>query len=177
VLCAPELFTLIFPGSYSSGVVPFQCFTLITLHRVTEYGVVLRAADKQRLMVRASAVLLIANAVFATGGALIWGTVGVAIGCLAAFALAWLYTLTLLAGVFELPWGRVFPWRAWTASLTLAAVAALAATAAAANVGPVVLRLATKVAVFGTLVVGVQRSGWLKRLADRPGPLWAGSPS
>lgn len=163
VAAAPELFALLVPASYGAGVFAFRCFTLITLHRVTEYGIVLRAADRTATLVRASVVLLVGNAVLAVAGGLVWGADGVAVGCLAAFTGSWLYTVHLLSGVFGVPWRRTFPWTPWAAALgTALAATALALLAgrmmASAGYGNPVALLAVKLVVFGATVLAARQA-------------------
>jgi O-antigen/teichoic acid export membrane protein len=149
VVVAPELFEILFSHSYRTSVLPFQIFTLIGLHRVTEYGAVLRAAGRSVEIVYSSLILLGSNLVFGYIGLQIHGLVGLTVGSVLAFLVAWVWILSRLKNVFAVSMRHVFPWSTWTSS-----VAVSCATAAVAfflskggdSAGP---RLVIKLMVMG----------------------------
>ena len=155
VVIAPELFEILFTHSYRTSVVPFQIFTLIGLHRVTEYGAVLRAAGRSVEIVYSSLILLSSNLVFGFIGLQIHGLVGLTIGSVLAFLVAWVWILSRLKKVFAVSMRHVFPWSAWTSS-----VAVSCATAAVAfflskggdSAGP---RLVIKLMVMGGVAAAI----------------------
>jgi O-antigen/teichoic acid export membrane protein len=162
VVAAPELWALLFPRSYVSGVFAFRCFTLIGIHRVTEYGIVLRAANRTAALVRLSALLLGLNAVLAVAGGLMWGGNGVAAGCLVAYLSSWIATVTVLGRLFGVPFRLAFPWRRWADAVgvaLLATVVALALTSGmdADDGAGAMPKLAVKVVAFTAVVFGVRR--------------------
>ncbi|MBJ7491386.1 MAG: hypothetical protein JHC59_08615 [Ilumatobacteraceae bacterium] len=155
VVVAPELFEIFFSHSYRTSVLPFQIFTLIGLHRVTEYGAVLRAAGRSVEIVYSSLILLGSNLVFGYIGLQMHGLVGLTIGSVLAFLVAWVWILSRLKNVFAVSMRHVFPWSTWTSS-----VAVSCATAAVAfylskggdSAGP---RLIIKLMVMGGVAAAV----------------------
>ena len=155
VVVAPELFEILFSHSYRTSVLPFQIFTLIGLHRVTEYGAVLRAAGRSVEIVYSSLILLGSNLVFGYIGLQMHGLVGLTIGSVLAFLVAWVWILSRLKNVFAVSMRHVFPWSTWTSS-----VAVSCATAAVAfylskggdSAGP---RLIIKLMVMGGVAAAV----------------------
>jgi O-antigen/teichoic acid export membrane protein len=114
VVCiAPEVFEIALAPTYQQSVLSFQIFTLIGIHRVTEYGAVLRAVGRTKEIVMSSVILLVLNAFFAGVGILLYGIVGLTVGSVIAFAIAWIWMLSRIADVFHLSIGKVFPWTTW----------------------------------------------------------------
>lgn len=150
VLVAPEAMRAALGAGSGAAVVPFQLFSAITLHRVAEYGLALRCADRTPDLVRASVVLLVANAALASFGASRFGATGAAAGTLAANVVAWGYALALVGRAFGCSVARVFPWSAWSGWLAASMGAASVASVAARFVAPASLHSAcVKVVVFG----------------------------
>jgi O-antigen/teichoic acid export membrane protein len=167
VLIAPELIALVFTAPYAAGVVPFQLFTIITIHRVAEYGMVLRAADRTRDLLVSALVLLVANLAFASVGASVWGMTGASLGTLVANVIAWLFVLGRVARSFDSSLRHSFAWRAWCRNVVVAAVALVIAATAASPVGEIPLAsVAVKLTVFAAAVVVGQR--WLRKDATPP---------
>lgn len=159
VLVAPEVMSGLFTDEFASGVLPFQLFTLITIHRVAEYGMVLRAAGRTRDLLRIATATLAANAVLAGTGAYAAGMVGASLGTLIASAVGWGLALRRIAAVLQVPVRLAFAWRAWLSSVAIAAGAAGSAWLAATGVGHmagvgIAGRMALKLAVFGTAYLG-----------------------
>ena len=156
VLVAPQLFVVVFTDDFRAGVLPFQLFTAITLHRVAEYGLVLRAADRTRDLLLSSVVLLAANAVLAGLGAWRMGMAGAALGTLVANAIAWIFVLSRVASAFATTIPQVFAWRAWLTVLLVGSCAAVAARIAVGLSGLDGLGAAlAELVVFGGLLASV----------------------
>ena len=119
IICSPEIIDLMFGRQYRSGAPILVIFTVILLHRVAEYGVVLRAAGRTRELLVASLVLLVANAFAASVLILIFGPIGAAIGTLIANVVAWLWVLRQVAVVLESSIKQVFPWKEWTQQIAI----------------------------------------------------------
>lgn len=119
IICSPEIIELMFGRQYRSGAPILVIFTVILLHRVAEYGVVLRAAGRTRELLIASLVLLITNAVAASILIIIFGPIGAAIGTLIANVVAWLWVLRQVAVVLESSIKQVFPWKEWTQQIAI----------------------------------------------------------
>lgn len=119
IISSPEIIELMFGRQYRSGAPILVIFTVILLHRVAEYGVVLRAAGQTRELLFASLVLLVANAVAASVLILIFGPIGAAIGTLIANIIAWLWVLKRVAAVLESSMKRVFPWKEWAQQIAI----------------------------------------------------------
>jgi O-antigen/teichoic acid export membrane protein len=113
IICSPEIIELMFGREYRSGAPILVIFTVILLHRVAEYGVVLRAAGRTRELLIASLVLLVTNAIAASILILVFGPIGAAIGTLIANVVAWLWVLRRVAEVLESSVTQVFPWKEW----------------------------------------------------------------
>lgn len=151
VVVGPELLRLMSGGAAASAALSFQLFTIIGLHRVTEYGAVLRAAGRSADVIKASVVLLVANTVLAAIGGAMAGMMGVTIGSLTAFAVAWIFALRLLGRVLHKNFRQVYPWRRWFVSIALHAVPMTAVALVATAVSEWMVRLLVKV----VLLVGV----------------------
>jgi O-antigen/teichoic acid export membrane protein len=154
IVIAAEVIHLVFTPSFAAGVLPFQLFTAITLHRVAEYGLVLRAANRTRDLLISALVLLAANVVFAGFGAAMWGMVGASLGTLLANALAWWFVLGRLADAFGSTRRETFAWQAWCNALAISAIGVVAASVAARNLtSTVTASLVVKLAVFVAVVL------------------------
>ena len=115
VVCiAPEVFEIALAPTYRESVLSFQIFTVIGIHRVTEYGAVLRAVGRTKEIVMSSVILFGLNACFAGVGLFLHGIVGLTLGSVLAFAVAWIWMLCRVADVFHLSLGKVFPWATWS---------------------------------------------------------------
>lgn len=119
IAVAPEAFYFLFDISHTDAVICFQIFSLVGLHRVTEYGAILRAIGKTNEVVLSSAILLTLNTVFAITGAFFSGIIGLTIGSLVAFAASWIWMLWRLCRVFHVNMLEVFPWVHWLKCITV----------------------------------------------------------
>ncbi len=151
VVIAPEIFDIALAPTYQKSVLSFQIFTIIGLHRVTEYGAVLRAVGRTREIVLSSVILFGLNSVFAGVGLYLHGIVGLTVGSVVAFGVAWIWMLSRLAEVFHLTIGTVFPWKWWCSLVAYFATVALIAQLVSAEVDHSYTKVIVKVAV---LIVG-----------------------
>lgn len=180
ILVAPELMVVVFTADFAPGVIPFQLFTLVTLHRVAEYGMMLRAAGRTRDLLVVATVTLCSNVVLAGAGAAIGGMIGASIGTLIASALGWWVALRRIADALDVPVRQAFAWRTWSSSLGVATVAAVVSQLAAGIAEGPGARVALKLLVFGMVVVPLLRSvrhvdePLLQRLAS-PRPVVVGA--
>jgi O-antigen/teichoic acid export membrane protein len=149
VLVAPELFEILLPTRYMAVIVPFQIFTFIAVHRVTEYGLVLRAANRSELVTQSSLVLLGSNVVLAGLGLMAFGLSGMAMGSLMAFAIAWVWMLKKLAGIFDIHMREVFAWSRWAVTLLAACTTAVSAVLLTHGLTDTPLRVVAKLAALG----------------------------
>lgn len=155
VVIAPELFEILFSHSYRTSVLPFQIFTLIGLHRVTEYGAVLRAAGRSVEIVYSSLILLGSNLVFGYIGLQMHGLVGLTMGSVLAFSVAWVWILSRLKNVFDVSMRHVFPWSAWTLSVVISCVTAAVAFYVSKGGDSAGSRLVIKLTVMGGMAAAV----------------------
>jgi O-antigen/teichoic acid export membrane protein len=155
VVIAPELFEILFSHSYRTSVLPFQIFTLIGLHRVTEYGAVLRAAGRSVEIVYSSLILLGSNLVFGYIGLHMHGLVGLTMGSVLAFSVAWVWILSRLKNVFDVSMRHVFPWSAWTLSVVISCVTAAVAFYVSKGGDSAGSRLVIKLTVMGGMAAAV----------------------
>ena len=126
ILCAPEIVALLFTERYLAATLPFQIYTVILLHRVGEYGIMLRASGDTRQLWLASLLLLASNALLSLPLTLAFGMTGAAAGTLLANLIAWLFILTRIARVVDTKFSGVLPWGLYGRTLSIAVVSALA---------------------------------------------------
>ena len=155
VVIAPELFEILFSHSYRTSVLPFQIFTLIGLHRVTEYGAVLRAAGRSVEIIYSSLILLGSNLVFGYIGLQMHGLVGLTMGSVLAFTVAWVWILSRLKNVFDVSMRHVFPWSAWGSSVVISCVTAAVAFYLSKDGDSAGSRLIIKLMVMGGVAAAV----------------------
>jgi O-antigen/teichoic acid export membrane protein len=164
ILVADELIVLLFTDIYAVAALPFQLYTVILLHRVAEYGLVLRAAGDTRSLWWSSLVLFLGNAALSAPLTLWLGMLGAALGALIANVLAWLFILSRVGRALGTGLRGVFPWRYYglilAISITLAA--ALAAAVAPLALAPAAA-LAIKAGLFALAFLAVMRVGALHR--------------
>ena len=122
-----DLQELVFGREFASGVLPFQLFTAITVHRVAEYGMLLRAAGRTRELLVVASVTLGSNVVLAGFGAWAGGMSGSAWGTLIASAIGWLTALRYIGVALDVPVRLAFPWVRWLSAVAVSTLAALAA--------------------------------------------------
>lgn len=159
VLLAPDVFRLLLPAEYAIGVVTFRLFTIVTVHRVAEYGLVLRAADRNRDVLRSALVLLGSNAVFAFVGARWWGMTGAAAGTLVANLVGWVFVVGRVGAALERSWRRAFPWGEWAGAVVIAAAAATVTWLMTRHIDALVVRLMTATAMFAVVDVALHVGG------------------
>lgn len=168
ILVAPEVMELVFTPEFDRGVIAFQLFTVVTLHRVVEYGMLLRAAGRTRDLLQVAGVTLLANAVLAGIGAYVGGMTGASLGTLAASAIGWVFVLHKIADILGVRVRHAFAWRAWAGCVTIAA-----GCATVVHVGTGVpdlsadARLVAKIALFAALFVPALRR-WQRSPLSRP---------
>lgn len=157
VVCiAPEVFNIALTPIYQESVLSFQIFTVIGIHRVTEYGAVLRAVGRTKEIVMSSVILLALNACFAGVGLFLYGIVGLTVGSVLAFACAWIWMLLRVADVFHLSLRKVFPWATWSGFVVYFGAVGIAAEILSGLVAHVYGQLLIKVLV---IFVGYAVSG------------------
>lgn len=127
ILIAPDLIPSVFGREFASGVLPFQLFTAITVHRVAEYGMLLRAAGRTRELLVVASLTLGSNVVLAGFGAWIGGMSGSAWGTLIASAIGWLIALRYVGAALDLPVRLAFPWARWLSTVAVSTAAAVVA--------------------------------------------------
>lgn len=145
---APEGFTFIFGNSNAELVVCFQVFTLIGLHRVAEYGAVLRAVGHTRDVMTSSFLLLFLNTVFGVLGLVLGGVVGLTVGSLVAYLSAWLWMLWRIKKIFSMSFRKIFPWKLWLCSISFFATIALFVDILAKALNSLIITLVLKTLVF-----------------------------
>ncbi len=177
IMIAPELFTLLLGARGTAGVLSFQLFTAITMHRVAEYGLVLRAADRTRQLVSSAVLLLVANAVMAGIGAAAFGMAGAAAGTLLANIVAWLAVLLQIGRALGTNLSGAFPWQEWATAVVASIGAAVVATLAVELLRHAGLLMAGSAASWGVLVAKLlvfglvgftSRRRWVGAVGDGP---------
>ncbi len=171
ILVAPDLIVAVFGREFASGVLPFQLFTAITLHRVAEYGMLLRSAGKTRELLVVASVTLGANVVLAGLGAWLAGMTGSALGTLVASALGWFTALGYIGATLGVSVANAFPWVRWSSAVALSSISAVAAYALVATVDVTALaRIGLHLVVFVGLVVPAMRALARRSPPDQPAP-------
>jgi O-antigen/teichoic acid export membrane protein len=148
ILCAPEAVALLFEPSYSIAVLPFQIYSLILLHRVMAYGMILTTAGKTRLLWVTSLVMLGLNTLFSVPLTYFFGIAGAALGTMLAYVPNLVFFLHCIARVMQTSLAAVFPWRRYGRILGAALASAGLAFWAAGFAASTDARLAIKASVF-----------------------------
>lgn len=117
LVCAEEIIALVAGEGYEGAVTPFRLFTAILLHRVAEYGVILRSAGDTRSIWASSLVLLVGNLALSALLTVWLGITGAALGTLLANIPAWIFVLTRIAKTLDVGLGGVFPWKKYGLTL------------------------------------------------------------
>lgn len=173
VVCAPELVPWLFTKDYTAAVLPFQVYSLITLHRVAEYGLVLRAQGENRGLLLASVWLLVLNLVLGVPLVVVFGAVGAATAALLSNIGAWVYILAAIARSLDVGLRRAFPWRTYVEWLGIAAFAAVSAVimSRTAGVESRMVSLFVKAVTFSltsfTLLVARRALAWRRQATSR----------
>lgn len=154
LLCAPQLLPLLFTHQYAAAVLPFQIFSLILLHRVAEYGGILRAAGDTRALWQASLIVLGGNFCFGLPLTMAFGTVGMALGGVVANVLSWSFALARIARILRTPIRNAFPWPLYVGILAVSIAAGLIATVVS-SIAPegLGIQLFVRAAIFAVAVL------------------------
>ena len=138
-----------------SAVLPFQIYTIILIHRVAEYGMIMRSAGKPEILIKTSLFLLFSNVIFSIPLTFYFGMVGAALGSLLAMAVNWIYFMLKIADVFDSKFKNSFPYSDYLGSLSLCLVAMFFCVwgeSFFASGGSLGIRLLIKSFSFGILV-------------------------
>ena len=168
ILTAPELLRLLVGSTSPAMVLTFQLFTAITLHRVAEYGLLLRVAGRPSAVLSSALVLLGANAVLALVGVLLAGPAGAAAGTLVANVVAWLFVLHRIGRALGTTIRHSFPWRDWSLAIAISGLSALAAARLASLAHSMGGALVVKATSFTALLLVTTQFGKLRTLIRGP---------
>ena len=164
ILVADELMVLLFTDAYALATFPFQIYTVILLHRVAEYGLILRAAGDTRSLWLASLVLFLGNAAFSAPLTLWLGMVGAALGALIANVLAWVFILWRIGIALGTGLRGAFPWREYGLVFAVSSVIAVATGALVARLDlEPTASLALEAGLFTVAFLAAVRIGKLHR--------------
>jgi len=153
ILAGREIMVLLFTPAYADAALPFQLYSAILLHRVAEYGLILRAAGATRALLSSAALLLLLNAGLGAILTALVGAPGAAAAALCAHLGSWVWALRCIALALELPFRAVFPWRLYGQVVAVSATAgAIAWTAARAVPSSPLARLVLELAIYGALL-------------------------
>ncbi len=153
-MIGPDLLTIAFTPAFAPAALSFQIFALVTVHRVAEYGMLLRAAGRTREVVLVAIVTLVANAVLAGLGAAAGGMTGASLGTAAATAIGWFVAMRYIAATFDARIRDSFAWLAWGVQVGLGLVA-MAIAEIAADLGDTRVGLGTAARVIVEITVFV----------------------
>ena len=168
IVCAEDFIVLVFGAKYINATLPLQLYAVILLHRVVEYGAILRAGGDTKAVLHCSVLLLVANAVVSIPLAYTVGFAGPALATLLANVPSFFYALHRIARVTKSRMREVFPWAAYGKILAVAAVAAIPAVAfrwyvtlpPAADLAVIGTGYLALFALLGTLVGVIRREDW-----------------
>ena len=173
IAVAPALFSVILRTEFGDGVWPFRIFTVLLAHRVAEYGLVLRAANRNAEMLRISVGLLIGNVVLGLPLAYWFGGVGAAMATLIATLASWARVLKVIADIFSVGIRDAFAWKVWLCSIGCSIVAATVGTLVAdrAGIDSGIRRLLFQsFVILAVYVLGVRWLGVARMVPKLPKP-------
>jgi O-antigen/teichoic acid export membrane protein len=156
-LAGRDLMDLLFTDRVVRGTFAFQVFQLVAIHRMAEYGLLLRTAGRTRALFEVAGITLVANAVLAGIGAYVGGMNGAATGTAIATLLGWRAVVWRIADTLGVPVRQAMAWKSW---LTSVAIAGTAAAATLVVVQPLPLQPLPAIAFRWTLFAALYLTGW-----------------
>ncbi|ACY15635.1 polysaccharide biosynthesis C-terminal domain-containing protein [Haliangium ochraceum] len=123
VVVAHDFITLVFGAEYAPAVLPFQIYTLILLHRVTQYSAILQAHADTASILRFTMISLLSNLVLSVPLTWLLGLSGPALATLLSALVTWYVYLKRIGVHLGVGLGAVFPWAYYGKVVGVAAVA------------------------------------------------------
>jgi O-antigen/teichoic acid export membrane protein len=168
MICADDFVVLVFGAKFINATLPLRLYTVILLHRVVEYGAIMRAGGDTKAVLHCSVLLLVSNAVLSIPLAYTMGFVGPALATVLANVPSFLYALHRIARVTKSSFREVFPWAAYGRILGIAMVVAIPAVVfrwsvtlpAAADLAVVGVGYLAVFALLGTVAGAIRREDW-----------------
>lgn len=167
IAVAHDFITLVFGAQYAPAVLPFQIYTLILLHRVTQYSTILQAYADTRSILRLTLIILVVNLVLSVPLTMLLGLPGPALATLLSSLAGWYLYLRRIGHHLQVGLGEAFPWRFYLRVVAVAAMAGAVAWGlrhAALQSLPQVTAMAASVAIFVVIYAGL---GTLARVIGR----------
>ncbi len=169
VIGAEEVIGLLFTADYLRGATVFRFYALITLGRVSGFGMTIVAAGKPEYLPRAAVLALLSNVVISVPLVMTLGFIGPAVGTAVAFVptlVAYCYYISKASGV---PLRGIFPFVDYLKVLGLALIAGAGALAfklgsplgAAATLGIEAVIVLGGFALLGSAAGLIERSDWV----------------
>ncbi|TFH32958.1 MAG: hypothetical protein E4H00_00125 [Myxococcales bacterium] len=168
VVSAEEIIALLFPAGYAPAANVLRIYSILSMGRITAFGTIIVAAGRPNLVLRASAVALVANVVISTPLVMTVGFLGPALGTLLAFipqVVTYMYFMSICSDVSM---RRTFPMKGYLQTLAVCAPGCAAAVAiklncdwsAAALLAAEAATVVLSFAVLGTLTRRILGDDW-----------------
>ncbi|MEM1271376.1 MAG: oligosaccharide flippase family protein, partial [Bacteroidota bacterium] len=126
IAVAQDFLPTLFGAGYEAAIVPFQIYSLIVLHRVTQYGSILQAFGDTKGILHLTLALLSLNLALSVPLTLWLGLPGAALSTFIANMMSWYLALRKIGRHLDLPAHRVLPFPFYLRVLSVAtAVGAL----------------------------------------------------
>ncbi len=125
LLIAHEFIVLLYTKNYIRAVIPFRIYTVILLHRVASYSAILKAIDDTRSITISAILLVVLNIILSIPMVKYMGISGPPTATLIANMFAWAYTLTKISKGLQVSFIKVFPFRFYIKTLTVAVLSAI----------------------------------------------------
>ncbi len=157
LITAPEVMRVIFSAKYSESAVPFRIYLLLLPVRITQFGAILMAAGKSRLILLRSSIGLFINLVLSVILVKLIGYIGAAIGTVASIYL-WStpFNLKCVKQVMKESFKRYFPYGDLFKILACSLIAAMpvAYLTCAADLADIAL-LGIETFIYGAFLLGL----------------------
>ena len=168
MICADDFVAVVFGSAYAAAALPLRLYTFILLHRVVEYGAIMRAAGDTKAVFHCSLILFFSNIVVSVPAAYTIGFIGPALGTVLANVPSFLYALHRIARATKSSWRDVFPWGEYGKILGIAVLVALPAVAfrllvslpAGADLAVVASGYLLLFGLVATLAGAIRRADW-----------------
>lgn len=110
IVFAPRIITLLYSDKYIGGTGVFRIYCLVSLLRVTYFGMILNCIGKTRFILYSSAASLALNCGLNFLCYYVWGFIGPAVATLLCILVINVIQLAFTCRCISVPFRRIFPW-------------------------------------------------------------------
>ncbi|HIA03838.1 MAG TPA: hypothetical protein EYN66_18355 [Myxococcales bacterium] len=169
IVAAEETMVLLFTKEYLASADVFRIYSILMLGRVAAFGVIIVAAGRPGLVLKAALLSLVANIIISVPLTWALGFTGPAWGTLLAFIPTVIAYCWCIGKATDIPLREIFPLWIWTKTLALTLVAAAPAIALKLTLPPmhaglmllvIAVTLLTSYAILGTLLKQIHKEDW-----------------